>query len=220
MVFFVGGKMAESEIKPVRQGQPGDDLVMAGYMGLRGSAAAVRAERGILLRRLPETLLQNILVYEKQQTRRLEGLTGEAAAGAGVSAWYHLGEAGVEGGLWEIAGRWNTGFAVQLLELPVRQETIEVCEILGMNPYSLDSQGCVLLATAHGKRLCGYLKEQGWPAAVVGELRAGREKILLHKTARSCLNRPSEDEWIRYLRKKEEKLCTARQEKEEERGHA
>lgn len=90
--------MAESEIKPVRQGQPGDDLVMAGYMGLRGSAAAVRAERGILLRRLPETLLQNILVYEKQQTRRLEGLTGEAAAGAGVSAWYHLGEAGVEGG--------------------------------------------------------------------------------------------------------------------------
>lgn len=215
----------KSKTKPVRQEQPGDELVMAGYMALAGTAAAVRSEWDILQKRLPEAFLQNILEQEKEQTARIlalseEVLSGVDFAGSGLSAWHRLGEAGIYRGLWEEAGRRNMGFLVRLSALPVRQETIEVCEILEMNPYSLNSQGCLLLSALHGGRLCRCLEELGWPAAVVGEWKAGNEKTLIHGTVKSCLNRPEEDEWLRFLRRKEGKPCTSRQEKEEESRYA
>ena len=42
------------------------------------------------------------------------------------------------------------GFEVDLYRIPVRQETIEVCERYELNPYRLLSSGCVLAAADNG----------------------------------------------------------------------
>ena len=113
---------------------------------------------------------------------------------AGATAWFPLGEGGIFNGLWHMADHWGTGFVVQLKDLPVRQETIEVCEIEEKNPYYLYSEGCLLLAANHGDRVCAFLRAQGIPAAVIGVLTNKKDKTLCHDSTVSCLNRPKQDE--------------------------
>ena len=175
-------------------GKPDQDLVMVGYMALAGSAVMTRQDRERLLSRLPEELIDQLLVYDSQRQAHKAMLQESALKEAGVSAWFPLGEGGIFNGLWHMADHWGTGFTVQLKDLPVRQETIEVCEIEEKNPYYLHSEGCLLLAANHGDRVCAALGAQGIPAAVIGVLTNKKDKTLCHDSTISCLNRPRQDE--------------------------
>ena len=175
-------------------GQPDQDLVMAGYMALAGSAVMARKDRGRLLERLPKELLDQLLDWDGRREGWRDILQESTLRETGVLAWFPLGEGGIFNGLWHMADHWGTGFTVQLKDLPVRQETIEVCEIEEINPYYLYSEGCLLLAANHGDRVCAALRTQGIPAAVIGVLTNKKDKTLCHDSTISCLNRPKKDE--------------------------
>lgn len=183
-------------------GCSGQDLVMAGYMGLDGSAALIGLERERLEKQLPEELLDKTKEYLMRMGQSREQLTDAVLKTMGASAWYPLEEGGVLNGLWYMAHQWKVGFTLQLKDLPVRQETIEICEILGVNPYYLRSKNCLLLAADHGGRLCQKLAGQGMAASVIGVLDDTNDRILLHDDTVSYLNRPREDELARFMREK------------------
>ncbi len=175
-------------------GQPGQDLVMTGYMALSGAVAMVRWDRGILEERLPAEMIQDMVDLERQMTEQRDIYSEEFLREAGASAWYPIAVGGVFNALWYMADHWGTGFTVQLKELPVRQETIEVCEVEEKNPYYLWSSNCMLIAAEHGNRVCEVFRAKGIPAAVVGVLSDKKDKILVHDNTVSCLNRPRNDE--------------------------
>ncbi len=183
----------------VSAARPGQDLVMIGYMALAGSEAMVLWDREKILERLPEELLAEIVDQEKIQQENSKKLTDAFLQEAGASARYPVGVGGLFNALWHMADQWGTGFTVQLKEIPVRQETIEVCEIEEKNPYYLWSAGCMLAAADHGHRLCDALKAQGIPAAVIGVLTDKKDKTLVHDSTASCLNRPREDELDQFM---------------------
>ncbi len=182
------------EESSMAMGRPDQDLVMAGYMALAGSAVMVRQDRERLLDRLPEELIDQLLAFDRRREECKDILQESIGKEAGASAWFPLGEGGIFNGLWHMADHWGTGFTVQLKDLPVRQETIEVCEIEEKNPYYLYSEGCWLLAADHGDRVCAALRAQGIPAAVIGVLTNKKDKTLCHDSTVSCLNRPRQDE--------------------------
>lgn len=182
------------EESSVTLGRPDQDLVLSGYMALAGSAVIVRQDRERLLERLPEELIDQLLAFDRQREKHKTILQESFLTETGVSAWFPLGEGGIFNGLWHMADHWGTGFTVQLKDLPVRQETIEVCEIQEINPYYLCSEGCLLLAANHGDRVCAALQAQGIPAAVIGVLTNKKDKTLCHDSTVSCLNRPRQDE--------------------------
>lgn len=192
--------------KGMERTQAGKDLVMAGYMALSASAALARLEHDRLAKRLPAELLRETERCGAQAAEamsRIPAWLGRRAEREEPDlAWLALGEGGVLGGLWQMAVRWRTGFTVYQRELPVRQETIEICELLEINPYCLRSEGCFLIASGNGGRLCEGLREQGCPAAVIGRLEEGKDKRLLRGETSGCLNRPQEDEWDRFLRER------------------
>ena len=161
---------------------------------MAGSAVMARQDREKLLTRLPEELIDQLLVFDSQRKEHKDLLQESALKEVGASAWFPLGEGGIFNGLWHMADHWGTGFTVQLKDLPVRQETIEVCEIEEKNPYYLYSEGCLLLAANHGDRVCATLRAQGIPAAVIGVLTNKKDKTLCHDSTISCLNRPRQDE--------------------------
>ena len=179
---------------------------MAGYMALSASAVLARLEHDRLAKRLPPELLRETESRSAQTAEAVSRLPAWLSRRAKREepdlAWLALGEGGVLGGLWHMAVRWRTGFTVYQRELPVRQETIEICELLEINPYCLRSEDCVLIASGNGGRLCAALREQSCPAAVIGRLEAGKDKRLLHGETVGCLNRPQEDEWDRFLRER------------------
>lgn len=61
------------------------------------------------------------------------------------------------------SGKWQKHLASDLnrfKKIPVRQETIEICEFFGINPYELISSGSMLMAAADGNLLVNELKKQ------------------------------------------------------------
>lgn len=199
------GETGTDRAEPTACGIPGQDLVMAGYMGLAGSATLVRLEKNRLRERLPEEILESVLSWQACLADKQEIMQPQELSAMGASAWLALGAGGIMNGLWEMAARWGVGFSLELKEVPFRQETIEVCELLGINPYYLYSEQCLLLAADNGGRLCRALRERGIPAAVAGVLTDTEDKILTHAETRSCLNRPRQDELERFLSERKEK---------------
>ena len=72
----------------------------------------------------------------------------------GFSALYFTENGGILSGLWKMAEASGVGMDVDLRRIPIRQETIEVCERLDVDPYKLESEGTVLLAPDRGMLWC------------------------------------------------------------------
>ena len=70
-------------------------------------------------------------------------------------------EGGIFGALWEMAEASGVGLEIDLKKIPIRQETVEVCEFFGVNPYLLISSGCMLMAAQDGNHLVRELEKQG-----------------------------------------------------------
>jgi len=81
-----------------------------------------------------------------------------------------------------------------LRKIPIRQETIEVCERLELNPYRLYSAGCVLLAADNGGKLVDKLEKYNIPGQVIGRVNTGIAREVIVQDGRGFLERPQPDE--------------------------
>lgn len=52
-----------------------------------------------------------------------------------------ISEGGIFGALWEMADGAGIGLDVALKRIPIQQETVEICEFFGVNPYQMLSTG-------------------------------------------------------------------------------
>ena len=103
-------------------------------------------------------------------------------------------EGGIFGALWELAEASGIGLEIDLKKIPVRQETIEICEFFGLNPYELISSGCMLMAASDGNLLVRELEKEGIPAVVIGKAMEGNDRVLINEEERRFLEPPKADE--------------------------
>lgn len=101
--------------------------------------------------------------------------------------------------LWEMAEASGVGLEIDLKKIPVRQETIEVCEFFGINPYQLISSGCMLMAAEDGNLLVRELEKAGIPATIIGKATAGNDRVLLNEEERRFLEPPKADELYKAI---------------------
>ena len=177
--------------REVEESGPGQDILLTRWVGLGGTVQALWERREELEKRFPPGFLR--------QTGEMEvGLfAGREAALAweqGASYVQAVGEGGVKAALWEMAKTLECGVDVDLKALPIRQETVEICEYLGLNPYQLSSTGSLLITAPEGEALAGELAAAGIPAAVVGRLTDNNDKILRSGEEVQYLDRPAPDE--------------------------
>ena len=85
---------------------------------------------------------------------------------------------GVFGALWELSRKIGVGLNIDLKKIPVRQETIEICEFYDLNPYEFLSGGALLMVTENGDALVEALEQEGISAAVIGMTTGGNDKII------------------------------------------
>jgi hydrogenase expression/formation protein HypE len=93
-------------------------------------------------------------------------------------ALHYLGTGGIYGALWQFSLAHQTGIQVVLEDIPMRQETIEVCEFFDVNPYELDSTGSMMIATDDGAGLVEAMEQAGIPATIIGRTVRGKEKSI------------------------------------------
>ncbi len=133
MTITVVGKAAGRESFP-KAGEENRDIVMTKWAGLAGTAFLARQYRDKLLKRLPQRLLDEVTDFEG----RISVLPEAAVAlDYGAYSMHDVSRGGVFAALWELAEKAGVGLEIDLKKLPIRQETVEICEILGINPYEL-----------------------------------------------------------------------------------
>lgn len=175
--------------------EPGQALAVAGYAGLAGSLALLKAQsEAFSLRFSP--------AYMAELSRMEAGLVSRDAEfwrACGACCWEEAGLGGIDGTLWTFSGACGRGVEFVRKDIPVLQGTVEICELLRVNPYRLYSAGCVLLAAADGYGLVRRLAEEGVPARIVGRVTSGTAREVIAGEGRGFLERPHRDEILKIL---------------------
>ena len=70
----------------------------------------------------------------------------------------------------------GVGLDIDLKKIPIRQETVEICEYFDINPYELISSGCMLMAAPDGNGLVMALERAGSPATIIGKATEGNDR--------------------------------------------
>ncbi len=179
----------------VKTMKPGMDVVISKWIGLQGTARIATAKKEELEKRLPLRMLAEVSRYNMYLSVLPEA---RVAMNAGVCAMHDISGGGIFRALWELAEAAQTGIRIDLKKIPVKQETIEVCEVFGLNPYELLSGGALLMVTEDGEALVEKLVEAGVPAAVIGRLTDDNDRVLVNHTEEGeetrYLERPKTDE--------------------------
>ena len=170
--------------------KPGMDIVLSKYIGLEGTAYLASQRREELLSRYPA-----YLVDEAESFEGYYSIESEAAIAvmSDVALMHDVSEGGIFAGIWEIAERAGVGLKIDMKKLPLRQETVEVCERLSKNPYELMSGGCLIMITDDGETLATTIKEKGINATVVGKITDDNARIFVNDEEVRYLDRPHVD---------------------------
>lgn len=170
--------------------KPGMDIVVSKWVGLKGTADIAKKKEEELLTRYPAYLVDEAKTYEQFWSVVPEAAT---AVRSGVCAMHDGSEGGIFAAFWELAESAGVGLEIDLKKLPIRQETIEVCEFFDVNPYELHTGGSLIMVTEDGEALVQSLKEENIMAAVVGKIKSGNDRVVINNDEARFLERPKTD---------------------------
>lgn len=131
-------------------------------------------------------------IEDKQQVQ--DCMVWNLAKKSGATALYAMKEGGFLSALWKMAEASQVGLEVDFKKIPIRQETIEICEIFDLNPYKLLSDGAILIGIPAGEALVQELRRMGLMAAVIGQTNSGNDRLLYYNENARFLERPGKDE--------------------------
>lgn len=185
------GKAAAGTAVATGNAKPDGDLVVTKWIALEGTSIAAKEKEEQLRRRFPAYLVEEAMDFD----RYLSIIPEAAVAGkSGVWAMTDVTEGGIFGALWEMAESSGVGLEIDLKKLPIRQETVEICNFLDRNPYELISGGSLLIAAENGADLVRKLEAENIPAAVVGRTTRGKDRIVKNGEEKRYLEPAKPDE--------------------------
>lgn len=185
------GKIKKEALLTTASVEPGQDIVVTKWIGLEGTAIAAKEKERELLEKFAPAFVDTAKGFDQYLSVLPEA---RIAREWGVSAMHDITEGGVFGALWEMASGSEVGLDIDLKKLPIRQETVEVCEALGLNPYILMSSGSMMIAARDGHGLVRKLQQAGIEASVVGKATQGKDRILRNGEDTRYLDKPQSDE--------------------------
>lgn len=173
------------------------ELIVTGYAGLEGSRIIYQNEtcQNQLRARYADTFLQGLAENrtETDEAARLRFI-GQQTKAAENGMLCSAAEGGIFAALWNLLRKHHTGAAFSQRKIPVLQQTIEVCETFGLNPYRLHAPGCaVWLCTEPGALLADAARAEV-PAAWIGSTRKGAGILREDGAEIAYLRRPEPDE--------------------------
>lgn len=186
----------------MRGAEPGDDIVMTKWIGLEGTALIARSSQEELRARYPADIVDEAAGFFRYLSVIPEAAT---AVKSGASDMQAVREGGIFGGLWELAARNGVGLVADLCSIPVRQETIEVCEYFDRNPYELMAAGSLLITCPNGGAFVEALAESGIVSSVIGKITQGNDRIIRHADEIRFLEPVRGEELYKYYEEKNRK---------------
>jgi hydrogenase maturation factor len=165
----------------------GYDVVMAGEAGLEGTAVLAVENESALKERFTAG-------YIEKAKHCADGLVvaDEAAVAVqhGGRAMHDTSKGGIFGAIWELGEYLKCGMEINLKDIPIKQETIELCEYFNLNPYFIDSLGGLLVVTDDGEHLRSVYEAMGKTAKIIGHTVSGHQKTIMNNDEKRYLESP------------------------------
>ena len=182
------GSQVQNEMSVLEAGvTPGQEIVMTKWIGISESARLAQEREEELLTRYPLFFIKSAQNLEQYYSIIPEAAT---AIKSGVTAMHDVAGGGIFGALWELGERFGVGLQVDMKKIPIKQETVEVCEFFGYNPYELRSDGALLIVTSEGHALVEKLAQEGISAEVIGMIMEGNDKVIINDDEKRFLEPP------------------------------
>lgn len=174
----------------------GMDIVVSKWVGIEGTMIFAKEKEAELKEHFPADFVDTAIGFD-----RYLSVVPEAAVAtqSSVAAMHDVTEGGLFGALWEMTEASGVGLEIDLKKIPIRQETVEICEYFDVNPYGLISSGMMLMASADGNALVLALQEAGIPATVIGKATEGNDRVIIRDEERRFLEPPKTDELYKVL---------------------
>ena len=201
------GILSEAAVTQVSAGKnlAGQDIIITKWIGLEGTADLATRNRENLLERYPAYLVEEAAAFDRYYSILPEAAThlelykafpeiGASAVKSGGCTMHDVSEGGVFAALWEMAEGAGVGLTIDMKKLPLRQETVEVCEFCNVNPYELRSGGSLIIASPEGTAVVEALAAEGIPAVIVGRFTDSNERLILNEDEVRYMDRPQRDE--------------------------
>ena len=185
------GKVREDRLVSTAGAKPGQDILVTKWIGIEGTSIIAKEKEKELLEHFSAAFVDTAKGFDQYLSVLPDS---RIAVEHGVSAMHDVTEGGIYGALWEVAEASGIGLEIDLKAIPIRQETVEICEYFELNPYYLISSGCMLMAANRGHDLVRKLEAAGIPAAVIGKATDGRARRIWNGGEESYLERPKTDE--------------------------
>jgi len=185
------GKVKADKIVTTKGARPGQDIVVSKWVGLEGTSIIAKEYESELISRYSKNLVETAKNFDQYISVVKEAAE---AVKSGVSAMHDVTEGGIYGALWEMAEASGVGLEIDLRKIPIKQETVEICEFYNLNPYCLISSGSMLMAIDNGHDLVRNLEKIGISATVIGKAVKGNDRVILNEDEKRFLEPPKSDE--------------------------
>lgn len=170
--------------------QPEWDVLLTKPIGLAGTYILAKEKEEELKKHYPARYIDGALAFDKDVSILPEAAT---ATESFVCRMFNVSEGGIFASLWETARMAGVGLDIDLKRIPICQETVEVCDLLDVNPYELMSDGTLLIMTPDGESLVSALKERGIPATLIGKTTADNGKVIHNEDEIRYVDKPAAD---------------------------
>ena len=178
-------------------------IIVAGYIGLEGSLKIAKEKEEELEQHFSKYFMNQIKECEKylvsssalermelgqninfKEIKPLKKENVKKAKGE-ENVMIPLGDLGKElsylslwSALWNLCESWKMGVEVEFSRIPIRQETIEICQLVGLNPYQISSRGSYLIFTSQAENMIEDLEKKEIPANIIGKTTNKRERLI------------------------------------------
>ena len=159
------------------------DVLVSGCIGLKGAQALAMQHKEELVSRY------GAAYTDKAVTRKdpAIGIPGNK----GIRLVRPIAEGGICAALWESAKELGCGLRVSLYDIPIYQDTIEICNTLDADPYTMDSDGQYIIYAENGLSVVEELKAAGFKdAALVGHTTHDKKRLIIYGEVERFLTPP------------------------------
>lgn len=190
------GKIKKDHLTTLKGIEADQDLVVTKWIGLEATTIIAKEKEEELAARFSPRLIKTAKEFDQYLSVIPES---RIAVEHGISAMHDITEGGIFGALWEMASGADLGVEIDLKKIPIRQETVEVCEFFNVNPYLIMSSGSMLIAAKDGNGLVNKLEAAGIHAAVIGRTNNGNDRIIRNGEDVRYLDKPQTDELYKVI---------------------
>lgn len=188
------GSVLRSQVKQLKSAQDNYDIVLLGGVGTEGALRILYKRQEEIEKRFIPTFFTELKECKKEIIA-IEPI--KLALNLGAESVHQLGEGGILAALWELGEAATLGMEVDLKKITIRQDVIEVCEFVGVNPYQLSSTGSALIVVKDGKHMVEELNKNGYKAIVIGKTTNQRERVIWSGGEKRYLDRPTQGELLK-----------------------